>query len=341
MCRILDFLHNFIYLLKLPFLASLMANFSAICMHMPSKFVIKSAQKISIFSNKASYASSLFFFFFSLFFAVVAVQSFCFAFEERATRLHFLPNEPVKLQMEMQFTKTTACKDKKEIVTQGIQGMNATVAILDEESESTNGFFLHSTLNRFFNKTTHQGLLVSYDTQFPRSSIEMAQVSKLVGRPLKFLFTPDQGLVEKGQEQKVFASMPLLQELGVFPLLKSHLQELFILADKELVLGDKYESKKENPLYEYVCTYTIKEITDEEVVCAVSAKVHRQKFKTEVLAQELTGVVSGQWQGTAKWKLAQGLDFQQSLTGELDFRTKLDGQEFSQKLEWNYIVDSM
>ena len=53
---LLDFLRNSLCLLKLPFLAT---NSSTICPHIPSKFVDKSAQKKSIFSNKANYARSL------------------------------------------------------------------------------------------------------------------------------------------------------------------------------------------------------------------------------------------------------------------------------------------
>jgi DNA-binding beta-propeller fold protein YncE len=56
---LLDFLRNYICLLKLPFLASLMASFSTICVHMLSKFAIKSAQKTSIFLGKVNYAKSL------------------------------------------------------------------------------------------------------------------------------------------------------------------------------------------------------------------------------------------------------------------------------------------
>ena len=42
---IIDLLHNYICLKKLLFLASLSLNFSAICTHMTSKFIDKSAQK--------------------------------------------------------------------------------------------------------------------------------------------------------------------------------------------------------------------------------------------------------------------------------------------------------
>ena len=55
----LDLLRNYICLLKLPFLASLLLNFSSICLHMNSKFTNKSAQKTSIFSSKANYARGL------------------------------------------------------------------------------------------------------------------------------------------------------------------------------------------------------------------------------------------------------------------------------------------
>ena len=56
---LIDLLHNFIWLLKLPFLASLSANFSTICLQMLSKFADKFAQKSSIFPIKASYATGL------------------------------------------------------------------------------------------------------------------------------------------------------------------------------------------------------------------------------------------------------------------------------------------
>jgi outer membrane protein, multidrug efflux system len=56
---ILDFFRNCICVLKLPFLASLLLNFSTICSHMLSKFINKVAQKISIFSRKANFQRSL------------------------------------------------------------------------------------------------------------------------------------------------------------------------------------------------------------------------------------------------------------------------------------------
>jgi hypothetical protein len=60
MRHLLDLLHNLIRLIKLPFLASLSANFSGISSHMTSKFDDKSAQKLSIFSSKAGYVRGLF-----------------------------------------------------------------------------------------------------------------------------------------------------------------------------------------------------------------------------------------------------------------------------------------
>ncbi len=61
--KFLDILHNSIWLLKLPFSASLKSNFSNMCLHMLSKFDFKSAQKWLIFPTKASYARCLFLFF--------------------------------------------------------------------------------------------------------------------------------------------------------------------------------------------------------------------------------------------------------------------------------------
>ncbi len=55
----LDFFRNYIYLLKLPFLASLILNFSGLVANMLLKFVIKSAQKKSIFPKKANFERSL------------------------------------------------------------------------------------------------------------------------------------------------------------------------------------------------------------------------------------------------------------------------------------------
>ena len=49
--------------LKLPFLTSLSQNFSTLCLHRLSKFVDKSAQKLSIFSIKASFERRLISFF--------------------------------------------------------------------------------------------------------------------------------------------------------------------------------------------------------------------------------------------------------------------------------------
>ncbi len=57
---LLDFFRNYIYLLKLPFLASLILNFSGIIDNMLLKFGIKSAQKTSIFPKKANFERSLF-----------------------------------------------------------------------------------------------------------------------------------------------------------------------------------------------------------------------------------------------------------------------------------------
>ena len=56
---LIDLLRNFICLLKLPFLASLLQNFSTMCLHMLSKFCSKSAQKLLILSSKASFARGL------------------------------------------------------------------------------------------------------------------------------------------------------------------------------------------------------------------------------------------------------------------------------------------
>ncbi len=57
--RLLDFFRNYIYLLKLPFLASLILNFSGLVANMLLKFGIKSAQKTSIFPKKANFERSL------------------------------------------------------------------------------------------------------------------------------------------------------------------------------------------------------------------------------------------------------------------------------------------
>ena len=57
--HLLGFFRNPIRLPKLPFLTSLLLNFSTICAHMLSKFINKSAQKISTFSGKANFERSL------------------------------------------------------------------------------------------------------------------------------------------------------------------------------------------------------------------------------------------------------------------------------------------
>jgi hypothetical protein len=57
--QLLDFLHNPIQSLKWHFLASFLRNFSTVCTHMLSKFLIKSARKLLTFPIKAGYARSL------------------------------------------------------------------------------------------------------------------------------------------------------------------------------------------------------------------------------------------------------------------------------------------
>ena len=57
---LLDLFRNSIRLLKRPFLASFLINFSTICLHMLSKFIKKSYQKWLVFPIKANFGRSLF-----------------------------------------------------------------------------------------------------------------------------------------------------------------------------------------------------------------------------------------------------------------------------------------
>ena len=56
---LLDLFRNSIRLLKRPFLASFLMNFSTICLHMLSKFIKKSYQKWLVFPIKANFERSL------------------------------------------------------------------------------------------------------------------------------------------------------------------------------------------------------------------------------------------------------------------------------------------
>lgn len=59
MLQLLDILHNLICLQKSRFLTALSQNFSFMCLHIASKFLLKSAQQSSIFSSKSGYARCL------------------------------------------------------------------------------------------------------------------------------------------------------------------------------------------------------------------------------------------------------------------------------------------
>lgn len=273
-----------------------------------------------------------------IFFLLLSIPILAAA-DERQAVLHFFPNNPVRHHLELQYTKKTSIKGQQPIVAQGIQQIDAVVTILEEQKEELpdpHAVELMVLLERFLNKSEHQGSTITFDSQRPQTSLEMAQLSKLVDRPFKFFYTQENGLQENAGYQNVLINLPALKDLGILSVVKDHIQEMFSLADKKLTLGEKYTIKKTHPRYVQEYVYTIKEITGQQVVCDIMAKVQRTKFNIEFNSKAMVGVVSGQWQGTGTWNLEQGLEFQQAMAGDLTMSLKLGDQEIVNTLDFSF-----
>lgn len=196
-----------------------------------------------------------------------------------SVKLQYLPHIPVTQNTQLTLTIDQSLPALKLDTVAG-QNLRAQLTVLSEQRE---GSITQPPLDMVF---VLQGLNInlkangetaSFDSSMPGSSLMMAQVAKMIGRPIKLHF--EENLSVDGGVQDIDAllrELPVLKDLEPKALLQELFQYLFALAGKELSVGDQIlrtmpASKSiYSPLaFEYVVTA----ITDQEIQAALNGRI--------------------------------------------------------------------
>ncbi len=183
------------------------------------------------------------------------------------------------------------------------------------------------------------GKPVRYHTSEPAASVEVAQLSKVIDKPIPLRFTEGFALDPKNKElQKLIQDYPVLDEINFDEVLRELFIYVFALAGKDLTVGSNFQVKfpaditSGVPIY---LNYEITKIDDQAIQANMSGNIDVKGMKLEnklVLEggkeEEAQMSLSGKITGTATWNRKDALIHQ------TDSQFVLKGNVKIAELEW-------
>ena len=194
-------------------------------------------------------------------------------------KLQYLPHTPVMQHTHLILSIDQALPALK-LDTEAQQNLQAQLILLSEQRE---GAVLQPPLDLIFQlrgmkiNLKANGETASFDSSHPGSSLMMAQVAKMIDRPIKLHFEDDFTIDGGAQNlDLLLRELPVVKELEPQALLQDLFRHLFALAGKELSMGDQIlrtlppnKTIYSPSTYEYVVTA----ITDQEVQAALNGRI--------------------------------------------------------------------
>lgn len=129
------------------------------------------------------------------------------------------------------------------------------------------------------------GKPVRYHTSEPAASVEVAQLSKVIDKPIPLRFTEGFALDPKNKElQKLIQDYPVLDEINFDEVLRELFIYVFALAGKDLTVGSNFQVKfpaditSGVPIY---LNYEITKIDDQAIQANMSGNIDVKGMKLE------------------------------------------------------------
>lgn len=222
-----------------------------------------------------------------------------------AIRLHFLPGVPAQLtstlSIEMNeslpvlnLTSSTKQMIKSDLV--AIQGQSqAPAAPPAGIIFSLKDLFIDLKVNK---EST------AFDPRTERGAVPLMQLSKILHKPLYMVLNKDGELIPDPQQiEGISKEFPALQEIDFETLLNEWFVYIFALINQDLEEGATYHQKM-RWMHEFAfpdeISYTIKKITDKEVISSIegrvpsAVKVIENDGKSAKVRVEADGVLTGE-----------------------------------------------
>ena len=240
---------------------------------------------------------------------IACVLSSCLLAAGSSTvRLQYAPHVPVVQNTVLTLSMNQSLPALK-LDTEAMQNLRAQLTLVSDQREVSvpqpplDMLFVLRGLNI---NLKANGEAISFDSSKPGSTLMMAQVAKMIDRPIKLHFNDDFSVNGETQDlEAILRELPVLRELEPMALFQELFQHLFALAGKDLSIGDQIlrtvpQNKTGPSSYEYVVTA----ITDQEIQAALNGrieprtitlnKVLKMDEKTEEKVElSVSGTVSG------------------------------------------------
>lgn len=222
-------------------------------------------------------------------------------------QLNYLPNVPVHLKSTVEWHMGNPLPNHL-IDTLGTQVV-ATDLLLKGETgipQQNPPFNLIVTLKNLQLDTVTNGIPAGFSTPSPSSSLPLAQVQRLLNRPIPLLFDAKGVILEKNDSfQQIYKELPALQKMRLTAILTEWFNPLFALAGKELKVGAKYSVELEKNAFTPHFEYEVIEINDQEVKAQFTGQVDKTDVNLATLQTclNLTGTIKGQ----VTWKRQNAL----------------------------------
>lgn len=285
---------------------------------------------------------------FSLWVALVVICPLLEA--ENVVRLQYMTDEPLELVAVHSIDITQTVPGIK-FSASGLQTLTASLTIEGEHKQQPifqpplDGIikFKNFRIDLNANQDT-----ISFDSRQPGSSLLMAQLAKVIDRPIRFHINKKLAIDKTSEDlTNLVKEFPVLKEIDPHSMLEGIFQPVFALMGKDLTPGSKIQIKGVQGTFGVFPTnliYEIESITDQNVTANVSGALEPQKLKlTGVMEVEdkkfekIALIFSGNFNGKQTWDRENALLFK--LTGDYQINGMLKIAEWEWPLSLTIKVD--
>lgn len=255
--------------------------------------------------------------------------------------LQFLPNETAEITTTLHVIQEVKIQDSslRFHSSQKVK-MDLSLNEEDHQFDSLSKFPFHFTLvlkeAKF--RGDNNGIAIP---ELDVDTIEKAEITSLLNRPLKFILKERDASLELDEDQKkLFGDYQIFASRNFQGLLEEDIKHIFFLAESSLKVGELFTFPKKIGLMEMPVTYSIKEITPESIIASFSGKIDRVKLPITLSGFIVQATAGGEINGEIHWNRKNNLYFKSSQNGRFDYRFQLEEKESSLQLELNKIVIS-
>ncbi len=257
----------------------------------------------------------------NLFIALLCFLAAPLLAETPSPRLEYLPNIPIIQTSELTLELTQSLPGLK-LNANANQTLTATLSIVGEQSGipmTQPPLTLKFVLKDLKINLKSNNEEVKFDVKDPKSALELAQLARIVDRPIELRFGKNFELQNHPEElQQILRELPMLQEFRPESLLQELFQHLFAFADKDLAVGLQIQQR--GPIHPLsseapIINYEITSLNDQEVRASIAGKMDKQTIQLKHplangTVEPIEFTLMGALKGNATWNRHHALIYQ-------------------------------